>query len=110
MSCSRRRLCRAIWGLVLVVSLLAYLASLGRAEAPAPDPPIPSQSFLEIQLKKTHPRLLVTPDDFARVKKLIREDDLARQWYDKLRQEAQKVLGDLPCRYRTKGSEGVILE
>jgi hypothetical protein len=52
----------------------------------------------------------VTQDDFARVKKLIRENDLARRWYDQLRQEAQKILGDLPCRYRTKGSEGVILE
>ena len=52
----------------------------------------------------------MTPDDFAQVKKLIREDELARRWYDKLRQEALKILGELPCRYRTKGSEGVILE
>ncbi|HZK13391.1 MAG TPA: hypothetical protein VFC55_02665, partial [Desulfobaccales bacterium] len=44
------------------------------------------------------------------MKKLIRENDLARRWYDKLRQEALKILGDLPCRYRTKGREGVILE
>ncbi|HLD46744.1 MAG TPA: hypothetical protein VJA64_02905, partial [Desulfobaccales bacterium] len=44
------------------------------------------------------------------MKKLIRENDLARQWYDKLRQEAQKILGDLPSRYQTKGREGVILE
>ena len=90
--------------------LLAYSSSPGQAEPPVLNPPIPSQPFLETQLKKTHPRLLVTPDDFARVKRLIRENDLARRWYDKLRQEAQKILGDLPCRYRTKGSEGVILE
>jgi hypothetical protein len=44
------------------------------------------------------------------VKKLIRENNLARRWYDKLRQEALKILGDLPCRYRTTGREGVILE
>jgi hypothetical protein len=90
--------------------LLAYSTSPGRAEDPVLNPLIPSQSLLETQLKKTHPRLLVTPDDFARVKKLIRENDLARQWYDKLRQEALKILGDLPSRYRTKGREGVILE
>ena len=52
----------------------------------------------------------MTLDDFAQVKKLIRQDDLARRWYAKLRQEALKILGELPCRYRTKGSEGVILE
>ena len=110
MSCSRLKLCRAFGGLVLVLLFLAYSTSPGQAEAPILNPLIPSQPFLETQLKKTHPRLLVTPDDFARVKKLIRENDLARRWYDKLRQEALKILGDLPSRYQTKGREGVILE
>jgi hypothetical protein len=110
MSGSRLKLCRAIRGLVLVFFLLAYSISLGQAEAPVLNLPIPSQPFLETQLKKTHPRLLVTPDDFARVEKLIREDDLARRWYAKLRQEALKILGNVPCCYRTKGREGVILE
>jgi len=41
---------------------------------------------------------------------LIRENDLARRWYDKLRREAQKILGDWPARYRSKGREAVILE
>jgi hypothetical protein len=86
MTCSRLKLCRALWGLVLVLLLLAYSTSPGRTEASVLNPVIPSQAFLETQLKKTHPRLLVTPDDFARVKKLIRENDLARRWYDKLRQ------------------------
>jgi hypothetical protein len=106
----RLKLRRALWGLVLVLVLLPYSTFPGQAEAPVLNPVIPSQPFLQTQLKKTHPRLLVTADDFARVKKLIRENDLARQWYDKLRQEAQKILGELPCRYRTTGSEGVILE
>ena len=109
-SYSRLRLCRAFWSLILVLLLLAYSTSPVLAEAPVLNPLIPSQPFLETQLKKTHPRLLVTPDDFARVKKLIREDDLARRWYDKLRQGALKILGDLPCRYRTEGREGGILE
>ena len=109
-SCSRLKLCRALGGLVLVLLFLAYATSPGQAEAPVLNPLIPSQPFLETQIKKTHPRLLVTPDDFARVKKLIRENDLARQWYDKLRQEALEILGDLPSRYQTKGREAVILE
>jgi hypothetical protein len=96
--------------LLLVTLLLLLPASPGRGEVTAPDPAIPSQQFLETHLHKGHPRLLVAPEDFDRVKKLIRENDLARRWYDKLRQEAQKILGDLPCRYRTKGREGVILE
>jgi hypothetical protein len=108
--CSRLKLCRALGGLGLVVLLLAYATSPGRAEAPVLNPLIPSQPLLETQLKKTHPRLLVTPDDFLRVKQLLRENDLARRWYDKLRQEGQKILGDLPSRYQTKGSEGVILD
>jgi hypothetical protein len=110
MSCSRLKLCRAIGGFVLILLLLASSNSPGQTEAPFLNPLIPSQSFLETQLKKTHPRLLVTPDDFARVKQLIRENVLARRWYDKLRQEAQKILVNLPCGYRTKGSEKVILE
>ena len=110
MSSSRLKSSRALGGLVLILFLLAYSTSPSHAEAPSLNPLIPSQPFLETQIKKTHPRLLVTPDDFVRVKKLIRENDLARRWYDKLRQEAQKMLGDLPSRYRTKGSEGVILE
>ncbi|MBI4796843.1 MAG: heparinase II/III family protein, partial [Deltaproteobacteria bacterium] len=69
---------------------------------------IPSQEFLAAHLKKTHPRLLVTAEDFARVKKLIRENDLARRWYDKLRREAREVLGELPCRYRPQKSEGLL--
>ena len=109
MSGSQVKLCRALRGLALALLFLAYSPSPGQAEAPILKPLIPSQSFLATQLKKTHPRLLVTPDDFVRVKKLIREDDLARRWYDQLRQEAQKILGDLPCRYRTQGREGVIL-
>jgi len=110
MSGSLLTLKRGLWGLVLVLVLLPFSTFPGQAEAPVLKPLIPSQPFLETHLKKTHPRLLVTPDDFAWVKKLIRENDLARQWYDKLRQEAQKILGDLPSRYQTKGREGVILE
>ena len=110
MSGSRPKLIRDLRNLVLVLLFLAYSTSPGQAEAPVLNPLIPSQTFLETQLKKTHPRLLVSPDDFARVKKLIRENDLARRWYAKLRQEARKILGELPSRYQTKGSEGVILE
>jgi hypothetical protein len=107
---SRLKLYRSFGGLVLAFFSLAFSTSPGQAEPPVLNPSIPSQSFLETQIKKTHPRLLVTPADFARVKKLIREDALARRWYDKLRQEALKVLGELPGRYRTTGREGVILE
>jgi hypothetical protein len=110
MSGSHLKLWQVFWGLVLVLVLLPYPTFPGQAEAPVLNPVIPSQPFLETQIKKTHPRLLVTPDDFSRVKRLIRKDGLARQWYDKLKTEAQKTFGELPCRYRTKGREGVILE
>src|SRR3989339_690100 len=110
MSGSHLKLWQGFWGLVLGFVLLPYPTFPGQAEAPVLNPVIPSQPFLETQIKKTHPRLLVTPDDFSRVKRLIRKDGLARQWYDKLKTEAQKTFGELPCRYRTKGREGVILE
>lgn len=93
---------------VLVLLLLANYASISRAQPQAPDVVVPSQGFLEAQLKKSHPRLLVAPEDFARVKKLARENDLARRWYGRLQDEGRKILGESPCKYRLKGGEGLL--
>lgn len=73
------------------------------AQDQAPLQNIPSQQFLQSRIKKTHPRLLVTLADFARVKKLGRENDLARRWYDALRLEGQKILGEMPSAVSRQG-------
>ncbi len=109
MSGNHSRSSLIIGAMVLALLVWAQPISPGRAEAPAlaPATSLPSQACLETLLKKTHPRLLVTPDDFARVKQLIQENDLARQWYGELRQEALKILGERPCNYRLRGGEGL---
>jgi hypothetical protein len=95
-------------GFFIATLFLLLPAFPSRAEAPARVPVIPSQEFLAAHLKKTHPRLLVAPEDFTQVKKLIRGNNLARRWYAKLQQEGQRIMGELPCRYRIKGSEGLL--
>ena len=92
---------------LLIAALFLFLSVCYiRAEAPAPV--VPTQEFLAAHLKKTHPRLLVTGADFDRVKKLIRENGLARRWYGKLRHEAREILGKPPVRYRLKEGEGLL--
>lgn len=94
--------------LIIAALLLLFSTFLGRADSPTLVPALPSQEFLSTHLKKTHPRLLVVPEDFTRVKKLLRENDLARRWYGKLQREAREILGQPPVRYRTQGSGGLL--
>ena len=43
-------------------------------------------------LRKEHPRLLVSASDFDRIKKLIKDDPLAGQWYAALKTGAETIL------------------
>src|ERR1041385_7144617 len=43
-------------------------------------------------LRKGHPRLLVLDEDLARLKPVLQSDPLAKQWFAKLKSEADKTL------------------
>ncbi len=90
-----------------LLALLFWAQPIFSDSSEAPASVYPNQATLESLLKKTHPRLLVTPEDFARLKKLVQENELARRWYGDLCQEASKILGERPCSYRLRGGEGL---
>ncbi len=53
---------------------------------------IPPAGHLFQTLKEKHPRLLVQPEDFARIRRLVNEDERASTWYQSLKKEAEEIL------------------
>ena len=51
-------------------------------------------------LRIGHPRLLVLNPDLPRVKRNLEDDKLVRSWYDRLQEEAQKMLAESPVEHR----------
>ncbi len=43
-------------------------------------------------LKAEHPRIIITPSDIDRIKRLIETDDRARAWYEKIKKNADAML------------------
>jgi hypothetical protein len=56
------------------------------------------------RLRKTHPRLLVTVEDFGRARALAEGDPVAREWREKLRDRAVKFVSEPPLKYPPRGS------
>src|ERR1043166_2511953 len=50
-------------------------------------------------LRHTHPRLLFLNGELPRVKRNIKDDTLVRSWYERLQQEAQKMLSEPPVKH-----------
>jgi hypothetical protein len=50
-------------------------------------------------LSKSHPRLLASAKDFARLKERIAADPQAHQWYEKIHERGQRMLKEEPARY-----------
>lgn len=51
------------------------------------------------QLRKEHPRLLVTAERLQSTKRLVTTDKVAKQWYESLRFSAQRILSEPVSRY-----------
>jgi hypothetical protein len=47
-------------------------------------------------LRPQHPRLFLLPADWAQVRQAIQNDPLAKQWYEKLLADSQKMLSEKP--------------
>ncbi len=54
---------------------------------------VPQPQAIIALLKPGHPRLLARADDFARLRELMRSDEVLRQKYVELRQTGEKLLG-----------------
>lgn len=66
--------------------------------APAPVPGAPSQPILKT-LRMSHPRLFLTPEVEARVKKGIATDPAMKELFADLRRDADRILGQPPVEY-----------
>lgn len=54
-------------------------------------------------LRKEHPRLIVLDSDIPSVKNLIQSDSMAKSIYDRLKQEADKIINEPPLEYKLDG-------
>jgi heparinase II/III-like protein/uncharacterized protein DUF4962 len=60
---------------------------------------IPPAKDLIARLHRSHPRLLVSAESFARVRQAIAADPQLGRWHEQLRERAQRLLTEPPSRY-----------
>lgn len=83
----------------LLLAWLAFLPCGLRGAAALPAIPIPPADQILNTLKKEHPRLLATAQDFKRLKEQVKTDAQSRQWHERLRGQAEKILTVPPSEY-----------
>lgn len=66
-----------------------------------------SEKDIQDRLRKGHPRLLATAEDFERLKTFAGTDAKLKEWHEKLRREGEKMLSEAPSKYEI--SESAIL-
>lgn len=89
----------AVRSLVLGLALV-NLALNRAAEVPSPaTPPTPPPEQILARLKPGHPRLLVTPGNWTRLRERIREDATLRDWHARLLERGRRLLDEAPSRY-----------
>jgi hypothetical protein len=64
-------------------------------------PPPPADAFLK-NLRKEHPRLLLTPKDVVQYKEKIKTDPQLKEWYAKVKKDADKLLSAKPSIYEKR--------
>ena len=80
----------------LLLLLVALGATCGRAETAIP---IPAADQLLVSLRREHPRLLATTNDFEQLRRRIPGDPLLKKWHEQLTSEAIRLLSQSPSRY-----------
>lgn len=68
----------------------------------SPTPPavaqVPDEPLVD-RLTSEHPRLLATDADFAALRTRVRNDPASAQWYEQLRERAERILSEPPSEY-----------
>lgn len=90
-----------IWhvGRLIVGALMLSTAFVEAAETNGSRIAIPPASEILAHLNQSHPRLLVSSNDFDRLKTRIESDSLLRSWQAVLHKEADGLLNAPPSRY-----------
>lgn len=86
---------------VAPILALTLTTALGQSHASDDRPAIktPSASSVLSTLNRTHPRLLLTGADFARLKRDSASDAQLKQWRAAMLKNAEKMLGEAPSKY-----------
>ncbi len=85
--------------LVLLSSLILAAAAAHAATEKAAPANVPTAEEIMARLKKEHPRLLASAQDFTTLKQRVQDNAQVKQWYEKLRASAEKILKEEPSKY-----------
>lgn len=86
-----------IYSLAITLSLTAN--AFAKSPLPAAPADLPPADRILDTLRPEHPRLLVEPGTFARLKKLVADDPVAKKMYASIRGSANSILDDDPAEY-----------
>ncbi|MEI7730162.1 MAG: DUF4962 domain-containing protein [Verrucomicrobiota bacterium] len=81
---------------VLLLITIAWLAQAAEKPSPVATPAAPE---ILATLKKPHPRLLMSTEDFARLRKEVDTDPNLQKWFQRVRDNAGKILRETPVKY-----------
>jgi hypothetical protein len=88
--------------LLLLAALMVVVAeprpTVAASDSNLPVAIPPAEEILS-RLKKEHPRLLATAQDFAQLKERVKSDARLRQWHGQLREEGVRILKARPSKY-----------
>src|SRR3954468_12753425 len=84
---------------LFIPGIVLTLLTIRAAEVPAPPVAIPAPAQILETLKKEHPRLLMSSNDFERLKRRIQSDEPLRTWHARLQIEARSILAAPPSKY-----------
>jgi hypothetical protein len=85
---------------ILVHSILLFLTTVVDVSVNAVEiVPTPSADVIVERVKKDHPRLLATKNDFAKLRADIVTNSTLGQWHAGLRRQADRILSEAPSRY-----------
>jgi hypothetical protein len=85
---------------ILTILLLSG-ALLIAAEKPSTSVPVATPAAKDIlsRVKKSHPRLLMSNDDFTRLRQNATTDETLKRWFEKVKSTADKTLREAPSKY-----------
>ncbi len=81
------------------VSVLAVLFALTAPLTLWAAPTLPPRAQLLVPLKKEHPRLLASGEDFAALKSKLGSDEQLRSWHAKVQNQAKDIIAASPSKY-----------
>jgi hypothetical protein len=93
-----RTLLPILLGLALLVSPVA-----GQDKEGPPQPPAITPQDLVRLVKKGHPRLLLDESQFGQLRRLIKQNPQAAEWYAAKKREANRLIVESPCTYKLSG-------